>query len=245
MSIEEESEIFPIGKITQQSCKAITALQSHLKKEGKKDQLLAQEYIFLVLSLKKIAAKATSKPYRLSIPFPWRSPEDPSLSVCLITKDSLSEQEKANMPSLPCLRYVETVKELANKHKPFEAKRMLCASHDLFLADDRVLPMLPKILGKTFFAKKKHPVPVSFNRKDIKEELESAIKATFLHLNTGPCITIKVGKTCQLVDNIQANIEAVLKQIDKRLPEGGLTNIRNISVKAGDSISLPIFECPL
>jgi ribosome biogenesis protein UTP30 len=47
------------------------------------------------------------------------------------------------------------VSKLKARYKPFEAKRQLCASYDLFLADERVLPLLPPILGKTFFMKKK------------------------------------------------------------------------------------------
>jgi ribosome biogenesis protein UTP30 len=50
--------------------------------------------------------------------------------------------------------------KLRTKYESHEAKRALCAAHDLFLVDERVLPMLPKLLGKTFFAKKKQPIPV-------------------------------------------------------------------------------------
>ena len=40
-------------------------------------------------------------------------------------------------------------------------KRQLCAAYDVFVADQRVLPMLPPLLGKTFFKKRKLPVAVS------------------------------------------------------------------------------------
>ena len=43
------------------------------------------------------------------------------------------------------------VSKLRNNYKPHEAKRKLCDSYDLFLADERVIPVLPKLLGKTFF----------------------------------------------------------------------------------------------
>jgi len=47
------------------------------------------------------------------------------------------------------------VSKLRQKYKPYEAKRQLCFSYDFFLADERVLPLLPPLLGKVFFDKKK------------------------------------------------------------------------------------------
>lgn len=37
--------------------------------------------------------------------------------------------------------------KLKGKYEPFEAKRQLCNSYDLFVADDRVVPSLPKLIG--------------------------------------------------------------------------------------------------
>ena len=42
------------------------------------------------------------------------------------------------------------VSKLKGKYEPFEAKRQLCNSYDLFLADDRVVPSLPKLIGDCF-----------------------------------------------------------------------------------------------
>ena len=50
------------------------------------------------------------------------------------------------------------VDKLKGKFRPFEARRQLLQDHDLFLADDRVVPMLPKLLGKIFFNAKKYEV---------------------------------------------------------------------------------------
>lgn len=37
--------------------------------------------------------------------------------------------------------------KLKSKFESHEAKRNLCAQYDLFLADDRVIPLLPKLIG--------------------------------------------------------------------------------------------------
>ena len=39
------------------------------------------------------------------------------------------------------------ISKLRGKYEPFEAKRKLCNSYDLFLADDRIIPSLPKLIG--------------------------------------------------------------------------------------------------
>lgn len=223
----------PVKGITKQSGKAIKALQDkHNSTEG-------DNHIHLVVSLKKIAAKAPLKPHRLALPHPFRRVE--SASVCLIVKDPL-EKERERLPAMPCLQLVESVKTLGNKYKPFEAKRLLCASHDLFLADERVVQYLPKLLGKTFYEKKKQPISVNMLAKDLQGELKAAVECSQLFLNTGPCISIKVGSTKQPTAEIQANVEAVLQQIDRRIPEGGLGNVRALSVKTNSSIALPIYE---
>ena len=79
------------------------------------------------------------------------------------------------------------VSKLRAKYKPYEAKRQLCASYGMFLADARVITVLPKLLGKTFFLKKKQPIPVDMTKGDLKKEIARAIGSTYMHMNTGTC----------------------------------------------------------
>lgn len=72
--------------------------------------------------------------------------------------------------------------KLKTKYKQFEARRQLLAEHDLFLADDRIVLLLPKLLGKVFYKTgAKRPVPVSVaastrkrdaNGRTVKKTLE-------------------------------------------------------------------------
>lgn len=82
---------------------------------------------------------------------------------------------------------------------------MLLKENSLFLADDRVIPLLPKLLGKAFFNAKKYvglfitvthsvtynpsrqPIPVCLTRRDLKGELERAVSSTYFHQNQGTC----------------------------------------------------------
>lgn len=52
--------------------------------------------------------------------------------------------------------------KLKDRYKSFETRRQLLAEHDVFLADARIITLLPKILGKTFYkACLKRPIPVN------------------------------------------------------------------------------------
>lgn len=77
-------------------------------------------------------------------------------SVCLITKDP--QREYKDLLETQNIRFVSKVvglEKLKGKHKPFDRRRLLLNTHDIFLADERVIPLLPGLLGKGFFKAKK------------------------------------------------------------------------------------------
>lgn len=58
------------------------------------------------------------------------------------------------------------VKKLKERYKTYEARRQLFAEHDVFLADDRAVTLLPKLLGKVFYSgTAKRPIPVNLSPK--------------------------------------------------------------------------------
>lgn len=200
--------------------------------------------VWLLVGVNKMAAKASAKPVRLVIPHPWRTAGEDASRVCVITKDPQRTFKDLISPlKIAPITKVLGVSKLRQKFKPFEAKRQLCNSFDLFLADARILPLLPKLIGKTFFLKKKHPVPVdlSSTKPDtLARELREAVESTYLHLNGGPSTAVRVGTSGMDKDLIAQNVEAVVKHLAKRLP-GGLANIRTLHIKTAASVSLPIY----
>jgi ribosome biogenesis protein UTP30 len=77
--------------------------------------------------------------------------------ICLITKDPQREyKDLLESHNIKFISRVVGVQKLKGKFKPFEARRMLLRENGLFLADDRVIPLLPKLLGKAFFNAKKY-----------------------------------------------------------------------------------------
>jgi len=126
-------------------------------------------------------------------------------SVCLITKDPQREyKDLLEVKNVKFISRVVGLEKLKGKFKGFDARRLLLRENGLFLADDRVLPLLPKLLGKEWFKAKKcvymflfyyiyltlgsrQPIPVSLAKKDLKAELEKAISSTYFHQNQGTC----------------------------------------------------------
>jgi ribosome biogenesis protein UTP30 len=76
--------------------------------------------------------------------------------VCLITKDP--QREYKDLLASQGIKFVSRVvgvTKLKGKFKPFEPRRQLMRDHELWLCDDRVVDMMPQLLGKMFFEAKK------------------------------------------------------------------------------------------
>ena len=80
--------------------------------------------------------------------------------VCVIVKDKSGEGHERMKNALRSEREAGRVTRIAKvigisklktKYKQFEARRRLRDSYDLFCCDDRVIEMMPALLGKTFF----------------------------------------------------------------------------------------------
>ena len=63
---------------------------------------------------------------------------------------------------------VISLRELKVEYKQYEAKIQLSNKFDLFLADDRIIRMVPQFLGKSFYKKKKIPLQINLKAKDLK-----------------------------------------------------------------------------
>ncbi len=48
------------------------------------------------------------------------------------------------------------MKAIKLEYQPFEAKRNLSNMYDVFLADARIIRLLPGLLGKAFYGRKKY-----------------------------------------------------------------------------------------
>ncbi|KAL0306731.1 UNVERIFIED_CONTAM: Ribosomal L1 domain-containing protein 1 [Sesamum radiatum] len=184
-------------------------------------QLLPQDdYIYLNLTLKKI-------------PNPHDRPQ---------TTTPPSEQIKKLIKSqnIPISKVIK-ISKLKTDYKPYEAKRKLCDSYDLFLVDKRVVHLLPKLIGKQFFKKKKLPLGWDLRKSNLKLQVERALGSALLYLRTGTCCVMKVGKVAMEKDEVVENVIDAIKGAVERVPKKW-DGVRSLHLKFYDSVALPIYQ---
>ncbi|KAL1347614.1 hypothetical protein HN51_023683 [Arachis hypogaea] len=203
-----------------------------------------EEFVYLVVTLKTIPHKSRVNPYKVPLPHSLLSPFN---ETCLIiddrskSKPTKQEAQKKIKADNVAVSKVLRLSKLASDYRPFEAKRKLCDSYDLFFADKRVVPLMPRLLGKKFFKKKKVPVQVDLTKKNWKEQVDKACSSALLFLGTGTCCVVKVAKVSmeseQIVENMMAAIEGVVEVVPKKW-----ANVRSLHVKLYESLALPVFQ---
>ena len=132
--------------------------------------------------------------------------------------------------------------KLQRKYLPYEARRILCSSYEVFLVDSRILPMMGRLLGKVFFQKKKMPISINLKASNLQSEITRTVQSAQMRIPTGPCITVKVGNmehqtTEQLVDNVFHSLPKIVDHIPRKWK-----NILTIQLKTNVSIALPIYQ---
>lgn len=134
------------------------------------------------------------------------------------------------------------ISKLRTKYESHEAKRQLCDAYDIFLADDRILPSLPKLLGKKFFKKKKQPVPVSVGQgKDWGKEVRRALSGTFYFHTGGTSLSLKVARSGQTREEVVANVLAAVTGAVDLVPKKW-KNVQGLYLKTAESVALPVFQ---
>lgn len=111
------------------------------------------------------------------------------------------------------------ISQLKKKYESFESKRNLCDQYDIFLADNRILPSLPKLIGKKFFGKKKQPIPVDVRGSDWGRQVDRALSGTYMVPPQGSCINIKVALSSQAPESIVENVEEALTAACEHIPK--------------------------
>ncbi|CEO98354.1 unnamed protein product (mitochondrion) [Plasmodiophora brassicae] len=225
--------------------RAVGALQKYVaKKEAESAQMSLvddDQFYILVLNLFSAPSKAKTSPKRIQIPHSLYLAD--GVEICLITKDPQKEyKEKLALNPVRNVRKVIGVQKLKAKYSQYKDKRELCLAYDLFLADQRVLNLLPHLLGKAFFTRKKQPVPVRINGKNVASELEKARDSTYMFLSCGSCVAIKIARVSQtrteIIQNIMQGLDSAVKQI-----RGNWDNIQSVHLKLAESVALPLYNC--
>ncbi|PWN45368.1 ribosomal protein L1 [Ceraceosorus guamensis] len=248
-----------LGRVSRSQClKAMQALEKQNLKwksssaSGGKSQLpleggsAADEVLFLQVNVKRLSPTRKVKPYRIPLP---HSPHAPTSEVLLLVKDpQRATKDLLIANKIKSIHRVVDVSKLKGKFSPYEARRQLMNSYDIFLADERILRMLPKLLGKKWLESKKQPHPVDITRPEngrLDKELNAVLNSTQYAANKGCCVSVRLGTLShlsaeQLVDQFSAALPKIVSRV-----EGGWENLKSLEVKTAKSVSLPVWNCDL
>ena len=161
------------------------------------------------------------------------------------------------------------IEKLKARYKSYESRRQLLAQYDVFLADDRVIPLLPKLLGKIVYETPKRPVPVSVQGyrprdaagKTLKgpdrpkgqpmlppdkaaKELKKALSSARVHLSPSVTTAVRVGYSDFSPQELAENVTAVVEGMQAKFITKGWRNIRAVHIKSPNSAALPIWSAP-
>uniref|UniRef100_UPI003AAA610A ribosomal L1 domain-containing protein 1 n=1 Tax=Centroberyx gerrardi TaxID=166262 RepID=UPI003AAA610A len=231
--------------------KAVQALQAFLKTKSTGDSLFLDEtqQISLLFTLWKVPKQAQT----IRIPLPNGQRPDTE-EVCLFTRDEprmTSDQTQRFYKKLLEEKGVRNITEiipykvLRTEYKPYEAKRRLLGNFDMFLSDDRIRRLLPSHLGKHFYDRKKEPLSVNLQSKQLARDIQRVIQGTVVKVsNKGCCCMARVAHSGMTADEVTENIEAAVKTVVAKLRTEGPV-MKLIHLKSQTSVALPIYTSEL
>ncbi|KAG6320630.1 hypothetical protein E4U22_003041 [Claviceps purpurea] len=275
-----------------QTLKASKALLAHIKKAAKqsakdatKRNLLEDEDgevdedtpIWLTLTTKRhIADKARLQPGKISVPHSLNT--DENSTICAITvdpqrayKNIIGSDDFPAELSKRITRVIDFTK-LKAKYGQYEAQRKLFSEHDIFVADERIINRLPKVLGKTFYkTSAKRPIPVVLQAKrpkvdgkrpkradktksteedvvnagtaaDIAKEIEKALSSALVSLAPTTNTAVRIGYAHWSAEQIADNVDAVVTGLVGKWVPQKWRNVRSIYIKGPNTAALPIWQ---
>ncbi|XP_061561944.1 ribosomal L1 domain-containing protein 1 isoform X2 [Phycodurus eques] len=231
--------------------KAVLALQAYLKTKsaGKKLFKDDSQKISLLFTLWRIPKEAQT--IRIPLPHGQRTASE---EVCLFTRDEpqmTADQTERFYKKLMTERGVKNVTEiipfkvLKTEYKPFEAKRRLLGNFDMFLSDDRIRRRLPSHIGKHFYERKKEPLSVNLQSKDLARNIQKLVQGTSVRVNNkGSCCMARVGHSGMTADELTENIEAAVQTVAGKIRMKGPV-LKIVHLKSEKSVALPIYTSDL
>jgi ribosome biogenesis protein UTP30 len=235
---------------------AFAALVNHHKgSTAQSSCLLGDDLpVELQFTLTRVPEKVSPRPYRLQIPHPLhkvlnKGESDQGLDeieVCLFVKDGSKEWVKDLIEKFPnemgYIKKVLTLTSLRKKYVQYKDRRELLKRYDIFLADDRILPMLGKSVGKSFFQEKKQPVPIRLTRQEaLPFAVKRCLRSTFMWISAGTCLSVRAGNTGMPLEHLVSNANAIIENAVEHIPRKW-SNVSSINIKTSQSVALPVYN---
>ncbi|XP_020294823.1 ribosomal L1 domain-containing protein CG13096-like [Pseudomyrmex gracilis] len=250
---EKSSESDPeeINLSKKQILKCISAI-FHLTQEQLKDKnILIEEAqpIFLQVTCVRVP-KVPLRQLRILLPYSLVTPTDEvALFVCDLQKGKRKDYEptvehyRDLLDKHGCTRINEIIpmNRVKTEFDQFELKKKLLGSYDYFLVDGRIAGHLTHLLGKCFVKKRKLPTSIKMQSKDLKHEIDYALRKTTMRLHShGDTHVVQIGNTLMKKKRILKNVIAACESLSKNYP-GGWANIQALRLKSPTSLALPFY----
>lgn len=218
--------------------------------DGKVDLTSAEhdtgKLVLLSFSLKHTPAKAfkSFKGFRTKLTNPLCQLSD-NLDICLFVKDKEEAKQWLKDTPVTGVKKVISLKQLRTSYHTFQSKRDLLARFDYFLADDRIVCMLPKTLGRIFYNGPRKPVAFRFAQKNaldpnVEKRVRDCVESTYFYL-TGSCCSMRIGRVGFSSEEIATNAIDAISEAVQHIPKGW-DSIQAIHMKTGKSLALPIYN---
>ncbi|XP_063691942.1 ribosomal L1 domain-containing protein 1-like [Bolinopsis microptera] len=218
--------------------KAVESLMKHCRAKESSSLTETDAHVYVQVVFKRVPNK-TKHPVKLTLK---NSIYNKEASVCLITKDPQRYYKDLMKTNNISVAKVIGVGKLKKKYKELEAKRILCDSHDVFLVDDRVLPIIPRWFGSYFYRKGKAPVKVNLKKKNLKQEVESCTRSYMVaNLGKGNNLSIPCGRVSFDNELLSENLHSALNELCANV-RPGWKNVKAVYLKTESSVALPVYS---
>jgi len=176
----------------------------------------------LVVNLKDIDTKKPGSKLNELVELPHPPPKE--VKICVIGSSQMAIQAKEAGADRVIQR-----EELEALGKDKKAARKLASQYDFFICEAPLMPVVGKILGSFLGPRGKMPTPVPPN-SPIASIIAKHRKTVRVKFKEQPTIQCRVGVENMGVDQLAANIGAVLERLEQKL-ERGARNIKTVYVK--------------
>jgi len=166
--------------------------------------------------------------------------QDDGLEICIFTKDPQKEWKELFRSAGVAVKVIGVTK-LRKNYKAYDARRTLLGTYDMFLADKRIYPLLPRLLGKKFYESNRIPIPVNIKTDtDLAKLVDSVKSKTHFSFKAGSTFSVRVGKLDQSANEITENICSIAQSLSPLAIEDW-NLIQSINIKTPNSVALPIY----
>ncbi|KAI9149797.1 proteasome-interacting protein cic1 [Blastocladiella emersonii ATCC 22665] len=228
-----------------QALKALDALRAYHARAAESALIEDDGEVHLSVAFKTIPqAKPDRHRYARLSHGPVAGSGSASPSVCVFVKDPQSDAKVVLANAGVKVARVLGVTKLRAKFATYEARRELCDTYDVFLADDRVIPMLPKALGKKFYDSKKVPIPIVLDTFT-PEKLAAALRTVPFSVPTGTMTDVSVGSLAHLTsDQLLANAMDAVSALTAALPKRchGFESVLSLGFRLKNTPALPFYN---